>query len=610
MADFIFPLRINPTADYHTPPRAFGSNRSGGRKHAACDLWVPVGTEILAMADGQVIRGPYYFYDQTYALEVRHDNGMVLRYGEISRRLPSGIRNGVRVSQGQIIAYVGELVSLNMSMLHLEMYQGTTSGPLTQSGNIYQRRADLVDPTSYLDNADDIDISGILGDISGTRGTVNSNVSRGLNVRSNPSTTAAVVFTLGPTATCQVLDTVTGDPYPPNNDNQWYQIQKRGQRGFVAAYYLDVEETPQVEGRRGRVNNLVTTFLNIRSAPSTISTIVFRLTPQATCQILEEVTGSSYPPNNNNEWYRIQQGTQQGFAAADYLDVEDDGGPPNGGEETPREERVQGEVKSNVISVLNVRSEPRISANILFTLTRGTVIDVLDEVVGDPYDQGRNDWCQIEYNGQQGYAAGYYININEETQPLTRWDQALPNVPTTGASAPTARQDGLSPGVAASHQMAETDLSRVSAMADQFRTVASIFGVPAAVLAAIASRESRCGNVLDNNGWGDNGNAFGVMQVDRRFHNIEGTSNPRSPEHLQQATGIFVNCLEQVERKHPNWEAPLILKGAAVAYNSGVSNVQTQAGMDVGTTGNDYGSDVMARAQYYANHAQLSIFRS
>ena len=34
------------------------------------------------------------------------------------------------------------------------------------------------------------------------------------------------------------------------------------------------------------------------------------------------------------------------------------------------------------------------------------------------------------------------------------------------------------------------------------------------------------------------------------------------------------------------------------AYNFGVGNVQSWGGLDIGSTGNDYSNDVMARAQY------------
>lgn len=149
----VFPLRNRPKLDYKSGAREFGASRDGGqRKHAACDLKAPKGTEIFCMADGKVIREPYDFYSGTYALEVEHTNGLIVRYGEIAAKVPAGIRNGATVQQGQHIAYIGQLESGD-SMLHLEMYAGTKTGPLTQPGTDYKRRGDLIDPTPYLDRA-------------------------------------------------------------------------------------------------------------------------------------------------------------------------------------------------------------------------------------------------------------------------------------------------------------------------------------------------------------------------------------------------------------------------------------------------------------------------
>ena len=181
-----------------------------------------------------------------------------------------------------------------------------------------------------------------------------------------------------------------------------------------------------------------------------------------------------------------------------------------------------------------------------------------------------------------------------------RWTVALRRARPTGASAVTAAQDGLSPGISASQQMARTDLQRVLALKDAFVLSGKTFDVPPALLAAIASRESRCGNALTADGTGDQGNGFGIMQVDKRFHEIVG--GPRSQAHINQATGILVNFRQQVQRKHPSWADEDVLKGALVAYNSGMRNVQTIAKMDSGTTGNDYGADVMARGQFYLQH--------
>ena len=37
-------------------------------------------------------------------------------------------------------------------------------------------------------------------------------------------------------------------------------------------------------------------------------------------------------------------------------------------------------------------------------------------------------------------------------------------------------------------------------------------------------------------------------------------------------------------------------------YNAGCGNVQTYSGMDIGTTGNDYSSDVVSRGNFYRDN--------
>ena len=151
-----FPLPFHPALSYKTGGRRYGAERKGGRKHAGCDLIAPQGTPVYAVGDGVVIRGPYHFYRGTYALEIRHDGSgtltnFIVRYCEIEK-VADGIAHGVRVREGQEIAYVGKM--FRDSMLHFEMYKndGSFRGPLTQRNNPpTQRRGDLIDPSPYLD---------------------------------------------------------------------------------------------------------------------------------------------------------------------------------------------------------------------------------------------------------------------------------------------------------------------------------------------------------------------------------------------------------------------------------------------------------------------------
>lgn len=150
-----FPLDARPPESYRDGMRRFGAGRSGGRKHAGCDLYAPIGTPIYALEAGVVLQDLYHFYLGTYALEIRHPH-FIARYGEITSRVPGGLRKGAEVQRGQLLGFVGRLEGLDMSMLHLELYAGSASGALTVRGNTpFQRRSDLIDPTPVLDGAAD-----------------------------------------------------------------------------------------------------------------------------------------------------------------------------------------------------------------------------------------------------------------------------------------------------------------------------------------------------------------------------------------------------------------------------------------------------------------------
>jgi murein DD-endopeptidase MepM/ murein hydrolase activator NlpD len=145
-----FPLKNRPTASYTTAPRSFGSARDGGaRTHAAADLYRPKGESVVAVTSGTVIRNLYFFYQGTYAMEVQHSGGFVVRYGEVTGSTP--VRGGQKVSEGQTVGYVGK-TSCCTPMLHFELYSGKASGPLSTSTGKFRRRSDLLNPTAYLNS--------------------------------------------------------------------------------------------------------------------------------------------------------------------------------------------------------------------------------------------------------------------------------------------------------------------------------------------------------------------------------------------------------------------------------------------------------------------------
>ncbi|MCI4379720.1 hypothetical protein PGIGA_G00231440 [Pangasianodon gigas] len=170
-------------------------------------------------------------------------------------------------------------------------------------------------------------------------------------------------------------------------------------------------------------------------------------------------------------------------------------------------------------------------------------------------------------------------------------------IDTTGASEKTAKQDKLTiKGVDASYKLAEHDLRKMEQYKNIITKVGRAKQMDPAVIAGIISRESRAGAILVN-GWGDHGNGFGLMQVDKRHHTPKGAWN--SEEHVTQGTEILIQSIKDIQKKFPSWPKEHQFKGGISAYNAGPGNVRSYERMDIGTPGDDYANDVVARAQWF-----------
>ncbi|XP_053567630.1 lysozyme g-like [Bombina bombina] len=151
-------------------------------------------------------------------------------------------------------------------------------------------------------------------------------------------------------------------------------------------------------------------------------------------------------------------------------------------------------------------------------------------------------------------------------------------------------------GVSASYRMAQNDSARIQKYRAVIEKVAEERDIDPAVIAGIISRESRAGAALRND-WGDHENAFGLMQVDKNYHDPKGKWY--SEEHLKQLTGMLIEMIEGIKKKFPKWTPEQHLKGGIAAYNCGLSKIQSYEQIDNCTTGHDYSNDVVARAQWY-----------
>lgn len=147
LAKYQFPVSRIPALDYTKDGRGFGARRDATRLHAANDLIGSKGQSVIATASG-TIKDFYEFYCGTFALVVDHGSYIAL-YGEVASMAPN-LKVGSQVQKGQKIATLGQLCE-GFSMLHFEKYTGSEMGPLTvRSNSPFQRRKDLVSPTTFL----------------------------------------------------------------------------------------------------------------------------------------------------------------------------------------------------------------------------------------------------------------------------------------------------------------------------------------------------------------------------------------------------------------------------------------------------------------------------
>jgi murein DD-endopeptidase MepM/ murein hydrolase activator NlpD len=89
------------------------------RRHEGVDYRADKGTQVMATADGVVLRAGWNSGGYGNLIEVRHTNGVTTRYGHLSR-IAAGVRPGTRVSQGQVIGYVGMTGLATAPHLHYE----------------------------------------------------------------------------------------------------------------------------------------------------------------------------------------------------------------------------------------------------------------------------------------------------------------------------------------------------------------------------------------------------------------------------------------------------------------------------------------------------------
>ena len=103
-----FGMRRHPIAGYQ-------------RMHQGIDFAVGYGTPVVSAADGVVVEARRWGGYGNW-VRIRHSNGLETGYAHLAR-FASGLRAGQRVSQGQVIAYVGSTGASTGPHLHYEVWR-------------------------------------------------------------------------------------------------------------------------------------------------------------------------------------------------------------------------------------------------------------------------------------------------------------------------------------------------------------------------------------------------------------------------------------------------------------------------------------------------------
>jgi uncharacterized protein YraI len=201
-----------------------------------------------------------------------------------------------------------------------------------------------------------------------------------LNLRSGPGTDQHIRLVMPEGAQVEII----GGPR-----HGFYKVSYNGREGWASGDYLDLGGGSGNGGGSSSGSTRVLTALNLRSGPSTSSSIILVMPEDS----YVDLTGDS-----NNGFLGVVYNGTSGWASADYLDAGtssagDGGSLPTG----------NGGGSATVDSALNLRSGPGTSYAIILVMPGGANVDL----TGDQ----ANGFYGVIYNGNRGWAHGDYLTL-------------------------------------------------------------------------------------------------------------------------------------------------------------------------------------------------------
>lgn len=105
----------------------WGAPRDGGRRHEGIDIMVPAWTPVRAAASGTIVRLFSSSLGGVTVYQTDMNGRLILYYAHLNGYVP-GLREGMRVKQGQEIAFVGQTGNATTPHLHFEVQRVSAPG--------------------------------------------------------------------------------------------------------------------------------------------------------------------------------------------------------------------------------------------------------------------------------------------------------------------------------------------------------------------------------------------------------------------------------------------------------------------------------------------------
>ena len=367
--------------------------------HLGQDMGAGRGVRVNAVADGTVLRaGAISGFGQWVV--IRHTIGgrtMSSLYAHVIDG-DRYVRAGQKVRAGQRIADVGSSGTATGPHLHLEMFNGA-----------YGSGASNVDPLAYL-RGRGLDLAKGATRVA-TRSVPSSctyYATAKVNLRSGPSTGHAVrtVVPRGGKFTAK----------PGASSGSWRQVTYGSLTGWVTASSVTprkpagatpVSYTPSTPAPAGKSSYVTASSLNLRSGPSTSSSVLARLA---------KGTKVTHLAAASKGWIKVKAGSRTGYVSTSYLSAK----KPATTKVTPPAKATPAPAKVSYVNVssLNLRSKASTSSTVVTKLAKGTKVTHLAAA--------SKGWVKVKAGSRTGYVSTSYLSAKKPATTKTTPAKATP----------------------------------------------------------------------------------------------------------------------------------------------------------------------------------------